>query len=84
MEVTPRVHRTQRGRRIVASAGLFLTPREAEVLRLVSTGKANRDIAEELFLSVRTVERHVENLYRKLDVHTRAEAIAFALRHLSR
>ncbi len=61
---------------VVTSIGLSLTPREAEVLRLVSTGKSNREIADELFLSTRTVERHVENLYRKLDVHTRAEAIA--------
>ena len=65
---------------VVTSIGLSLTPREAEVLRLVSTGKSNREIADELFLSTRTVERHVENLYRKLDVHTRAEAIAYALR----
>jgi ATP/maltotriose-dependent transcriptional regulator MalT len=63
-----------------ASAENGLTRREAEVLRLIGAGKSNREIAEELFLSVRTVERHVENLYRKIEVRSRAEAIAFALR----
>jgi DNA-binding CsgD family transcriptional regulator len=58
-----------------------LTPREAEVLRLIGAGRNNPEIAEALFLSVRTVERHVENLYRKIGVRSRAEAIAFALRH---
>jgi DNA-binding CsgD family transcriptional regulator len=58
-----------------------LTQREAEVLRLIGAGRNNPEIAEALFLSVRTVERHVENLYRKIGVRSRAEAIAFALRH---
>jgi ATP/maltotriose-dependent transcriptional regulator MalT len=66
---------------VPASTTAGLTGREAEVLRLIGAGKNNREIAEELFLSVRTVERHVENLYRKIEVRSRAEAIAFALRH---
>jgi predicted ATPase/DNA-binding CsgD family transcriptional regulator len=53
-----------------------LSPREADVLRLIAAGRSNREIAAELFISVRTVERHIENLYRKLDVHNRADAVA--------
>lgn len=60
-----------------------LSRREVEVFRLIGAGKSNREIADELFLSVRTVERHVENVYRKLDVRSRAEAIAVALRQSS-
>lgn len=64
-----------------AIARYKLTTREVEVLRLVAAGKSNRRIAGILFLSERTVERHIENIYRKLDLHNRAEATAFALHH---
>jgi DNA-binding NarL/FixJ family response regulator len=55
-----------------------LSPRELEVLRLIAAGKSNREIAEDLFLSPRTVERHIANIYLKIDVHTKAEATAYA------
>jgi DNA-binding NarL/FixJ family response regulator len=58
-----------------------LTPREAEVLGLLAGGLSDREIAGELQLSPRTVGRHVENAYRKLGVHRRAEAAVFAHRH---
>jgi predicted ATPase len=58
-----------------------LSDREVDVLRLLTTGKSNREIADELVLSVRTVERHVSNVYDKLNVHTRAQATAYALQH---
>jgi non-specific serine/threonine protein kinase len=57
-----------------------LTDRELEVLRLLAKGDSNRQIAEQLTLSTRTVERHVENLYAKLGVSGRAAATAYALR----
>ncbi|HEX5167435.1 MAG TPA: LuxR C-terminal-related transcriptional regulator, partial [Thermomicrobiales bacterium] len=57
-----------------------LTSREMDVLRLLAVGRSNREIGAELFLSVRTVERHVANLYRKIDAHNRAEATTFAIR----
>ena len=57
-----------------------LTAREAEILRLVASGLSSRDIAEALTLSVRTVERHITNIYRKAGVRTRAQATAYALR----
>ena len=57
-----------------------LTARELEVLRLLADGLRNRDIAEQLFLSPRTVDYHVAALLRKLEAHTRGEAVAAAQR----
>jgi DNA-binding CsgD family transcriptional regulator len=57
-----------------------LTLREAELLRLVSTGLTNNEIASELFLSVHTVERHLTNSYRKIRVRNRADATAHVVR----
>ena len=56
-----------------------LTPREREVLRLLAQGLANKEIAAELFISVRTVERHVGKVYDKIGVRGRAHATAYAL-----
>jgi ATP/maltotriose-dependent transcriptional regulator MalT len=58
-----------------------LTPRELQVLRLVATGKTNRAIADTLVVSERTVDRHVSNIFTKLDVASRAAATAYAYRH---
>jgi DNA-binding CsgD family transcriptional regulator/tetratricopeptide (TPR) repeat protein len=58
-----------------------LTPRELQVLRLVATGKTNKAIAGKLCLSEKTVDRHVSNIFTKLDVSSRAAATAFAYRH---
>ena len=58
-----------------------LTRRELQVLRLVSAGKTNAAIAAELFLSERTVERHLSNIFTKLDLSTRAAATAWAYEH---
>ncbi len=58
-----------------------LTPRELEVLRILATGKTNKDIAGELFISERTVDRHVSNILGKLDVASRAAATAYAYEH---
>jgi adenylate cyclase len=57
-----------------------LSAREREVLRLVSTGGTNRDIAAELVLSERTVAHHLDNIFNKLGVSSRAAATAIALR----
>ncbi|GAA3793679.1 LuxR family transcriptional regulator [Sphaerisporangium flaviroseum] len=62
------------------SAGVDLTPRELEVLRLVTLGRSNRDIASELFISAKTVSVHVSNILGKLGVSTRGEAAAAAHR----
>jgi DNA-binding NarL/FixJ family response regulator len=58
-----------------------LTARELQVLRLVAAGKTNRAIAAELFISEKTVARHVSNIFFKLDVSTRAAATAYAYQH---
>lgn len=58
-----------------------LTAREAEVLRLVASGKTNRDIAVELVLSEHTVGRHLQNIYAKIGVSSRAAATAFVFEH---
>ena len=58
-----------------------LTSREAEVLRLLAQGQSNKEIAAELVLSVRTVERHITNLYGKIDARGKADATAYAIHH---
>jgi LuxR family maltose regulon positive regulatory protein len=55
-----------------------LSDREREVLQLIAAGKTNRRIASELFVSVGTVKTHINNLYRKLDAHSRTQAVARA------
>lgn len=58
-----------------------LTTREIEVVRWIAAGKSNRAIAAELVVSIRTVDHHIANIYRKLGVSGRAEATAYAMRH---
>jgi DNA-binding NarL/FixJ family response regulator len=58
-----------------------LSQRETEVLRLVARGHSNAEIATELALSVRTVEKHVANIYTKIGARGRADAATYALRH---
>jgi DNA-binding NarL/FixJ family response regulator len=57
-----------------------LTPREIDVLRLLAAGRSNREIGETLFISHRTATTHVANILTKLDVTSRAEAAALAVR----
>ncbi|HUF76795.1 MAG TPA: LuxR C-terminal-related transcriptional regulator, partial [Longimicrobiales bacterium] len=58
-----------------------LTPREREVLAWLATGRTNRAIAEALFISEKTVARHVANIYAKLGLSSRAAATAYAYEH---
>ena len=58
-----------------------LSRREHEVLMLIATGKTNRAIATELFISEKTVARHVSNIFTKLGLSSRAEATAYAYKH---
>jgi len=59
---------------------LHLTKRELDVLRLVAEGQTDREVAEALVISPRTVNRHLSNIFVKLDVPGRAAAVAFAIR----
>jgi two-component system response regulator NreC len=58
-----------------------LTERELEVLRLIALGHTNGEIAEQLYLSVRTVESHRAHIHQKLRLQTRAELVRYALAH---
>ena len=58
-----------------------LTARELQVLRLISSGHTNKEIADELCLSERTIDRHVSNILGKLDVPSRTAATAYAYDH---
>ncbi|WP_213574266.1 helix-turn-helix transcriptional regulator [Rhodococcus sp. USK13] len=58
-----------------------LTPRELNVLRLVAAGKTNRAVAEDLFLSEKTVARHMSNIFLKLGISSRSAATAYAYEH---
>jgi len=57
-----------------------LTVREAEILRLLTAGSTNKEIAARLVLSIHTIERHLQNAYRKIGVRNRADAAAYAVR----
>jgi len=63
------------------SGPLGLSERELEISYRVADGASNREIGEALFISHRTAARHVANIYLKLDVSSRAAAVAFALRN---
>jgi ATP/maltotriose-dependent transcriptional regulator MalT len=65
----------------VSTTCTSLTDRELEVLRLVAMGKTNRAIASELVISEHTVARHMQNIFRKLDLSSRAAATAYAFEH---
>jgi DNA-binding NarL/FixJ family response regulator len=59
--------------------GDVLTPRETDVLRRIAQGKTSKEIAAELFLSVRTVNTHRANLMQKLDIHETASLVRYAV-----
>ena len=57
-----------------------LTSRELEVLKLVAQGMSNKEIAAELYISENTVKNHVRNILEKLHLHSRMEAVVYAVR----
>src|SRR5690606_9716408 len=59
----------------------FLTPRELDVLKWMVKGLSNKEIAEQLFISDKTVKIHVSNIFKKLGVKSRSQAIIYAIQH---
>jgi len=57
-----------------------LFPRELEILDLAAKGKSSKEIAGELYISERTVQTHFVNIFRKLGVNSRTQAVLYALR----
>ena len=79
---TPRQHRAPRETPLSRTTAVEpLTQREQEVLRLLAAGLSNKEIGTALIVSIRTVERHTANVYRKLQIHSRAAATAYAVRY---
>lgn len=68
------------GRRPVEQPGVDLTAREREVLDLIGEGLRNGEIARRLFISEATVKTHINNLFAKADLHSRADAVRLALK----
>ncbi len=64
-----------------APAHSGLTPRQLEVLRQVATGRTNRQISEQLYVSEHTVRRHLQNIFTRIGVTSRAAATAYAYEH---
>lgn len=58
----------------------ILTGRESEILRLIASGLTNKQIANKLFISIKTVETHRTNIMQKLDVHTTADLVRYAIK----
>lgn len=69
------------GRLHIAETDEILTPREVEVLQLIAQGQRNRTIAERLVISEKTVQNHVSNIFAKLGVDDRSQAIIWAVQH---
>lgn len=72
---------TEKNNTLKENALKLLTNREVEVLRLLAIGYSNQQIADQLTLSVRTVESHRANIIRKLDLRTRLDLVRYAIKH---
>ena len=82
LDARPDLHRVETLLHPAQAVGAHgLSAREIEVLKLVAGGKTNHAIAAELFLSVRTVDRHVSNIFDKLGVHSRTAAASYGIQH---
>ena len=66
--------------KIIKDQSFSLTPKETEILNLIVQGSSTNAIAENLFISVLTVRNHIKKIYEKLQVHSKAQAVAKALK----
>ena len=78
-KITPQLGLNSAGLKLIDRPGLEVSPRETEVLDLLSKGQSNKQIARTLGISASTVGTHVESIYRKLGVSNRATATLKAL-----
>ena len=60
---------------------ILLTNREQEILVLIAQGKLNKEIADELNITERTVKNHISNMFKKLDVYDRTQAAVYAIKN---
>jgi DNA-binding CsgD family transcriptional regulator len=79
--IIPEIHRFLGATSSASRPPAGISAREADVLRLIAAGKSNRQIAEDLTISVYTADRHVSNILTKIGAANRAEAASFAVRH---
>ncbi|PZE21197.1 response regulator transcription factor [Paenibacillus xerothermodurans] len=80
-QVASKIMNRFRQPKTVAAAHEQLTEREMEVLRLIASGKSNQDVADELFIGVKTVKYHVTNILAKLGVEDRTQAAIYAFKN---
>ena len=80
VEAAVRVQQPRQAGRSRRSSRPKLTDRELQVLKLVAQGMSNREVAETLFISENTVKNHVRNILEKLHLHSRMEAVVYAVR----
>lgn len=66
------------GSAVIASPGIALSPKELALLKLIAQGRSYAESAKEMAVSVSTIQTHIRNMYRKLDVHSQAQAISTA------
>ena len=66
--------------KIIKDQSFSLTPKETEILNLIVQGSSTNAIAEQLFISILTVRNHIKKIYEKLQVHSKAQAVAKALK----
>ncbi len=66
---------------VISPQHFELTKREVEILETISSGMTYHDIADQLFISYKTVRKHIENIYQKLQVHSKIEALQLAYKH---
>ena len=80
-DVGTQVPHTATSERRIAGDGEALSARELEVLRLIADGASNSEISRELVVSLGTVKKHLNNIFLKLDAHSRTQAVATARKH---
>ena len=80
-EVTVKMMKKMRGGQTESALHEELTQRELKILLLLATGKSNQEIADTLFISLKTVKTHVSNVLSKLDVQDRTQAVIYAFHH---